>query len=226
MEVKLQSSWVTPPHPDQFKPVSLNGELPPAQGRTFLPVGALQSFGDCCHSASGWLLSSENNNQILRFNPENGILRCGSGTTLKQVVDAALPAGWTLPVMPGTRRVTIGGSRRLAIAYATSIDTIKWTPALGSDSSPYVLGPNQVTKTEEGKTVWDSFEVRDPTVLVNPDRKGFLMWYTGTSKSGASVSPPAIGMAASEDGRTWEREPSDRPQQHTDPVIKPLPIYG
>lgn len=41
---------------------------------------------------------------------DEGVVTAGGGTSLGEVIDAALAAGWFLPVTPGTRHVTVGGA--------------------------------------------------------------------------------------------------------------------
>src|SRR5690606_23516654 len=49
-------------------------------------------------------------NRILSFDREAGIFECQSGITLDKVLEVTVPAGWFLPVTPGTKFITIGGA--------------------------------------------------------------------------------------------------------------------
>ncbi len=49
-------------------------------------------------------------NRISGFDEDLGIAVCESGVSLEQLIIRALPAGWFIPVSPGTRQVTIGGA--------------------------------------------------------------------------------------------------------------------
>lgn len=49
-------------------------------------------------------------NKILSFDRTNGIFECQSGITLDQVLEVIVPAGWFLPVTPGTKFITVGGA--------------------------------------------------------------------------------------------------------------------
>ena len=42
--------------------------------------------------------------------PASGLVTCEAGVSLEQLMMAALPAGWFVPVSPGTRQVTVGGA--------------------------------------------------------------------------------------------------------------------
>ena len=41
---------------------------------------------------------------------DTGVLRCEAGTSLADVLNVAVPAGYFLPVTPGTKFVTVGGA--------------------------------------------------------------------------------------------------------------------
>ena len=49
-------------------------------------------------------------NQIISLDTGSGLAICQSGVSLQQLMVAGLPAGWFVPVSPGTRQVTIGGA--------------------------------------------------------------------------------------------------------------------
>ncbi len=40
----------------------------------------------------------------------HGIFECQSGITLDQILEVIVPAGWFLPVTPGTKFITVGGA--------------------------------------------------------------------------------------------------------------------
>ncbi|HMK12450.1 MAG TPA: FAD-binding oxidoreductase, partial [Acidimicrobiales bacterium] len=42
--------------------------------------------------------------------PTTGLVTVGAGATLGEVLASVVPAGWMLPVVPGTRHVTVGGA--------------------------------------------------------------------------------------------------------------------
>jgi decaprenylphospho-beta-D-ribofuranose 2-oxidase len=48
--------------------------------------------------------------RITSFDTAAGLVTCEAGVSLEQLMTAALPAGWFVPVTPGTRQVTIGGA--------------------------------------------------------------------------------------------------------------------
>ena len=75
-----------------------------------LAFGRGRSYGDCCLAADGIALATERLDRLLSFDRERGIVCCESGVSLADLLDIIVPAGWTLPVMPGTQFVSVGGA--------------------------------------------------------------------------------------------------------------------
>jgi len=48
--------------------------------------------------------------RIIAFDETTGIIRCEAGVLLGDILNRVMPAGWFLPVTPGTRFVTVGGA--------------------------------------------------------------------------------------------------------------------
>jgi len=76
----------------------------------FLPRGLGRSYGDLCVNDGGTLLHTFRRDRLIAFDPANGILTCEAGASLADIAQAVLPRGWFLPVVPGTRYVTVGGA--------------------------------------------------------------------------------------------------------------------
>lgn len=83
--------------------------MPDADG-TLLPFGKGRSYGDVCLNDKGIVLDTSYLNHFIQFDKNNGILRCEAGVTLDDILKLVVPAGWFLPVTPGTRFVSIGGA--------------------------------------------------------------------------------------------------------------------
>jgi len=75
--------------------------------QSFIPRGNGRCYGDA--SLSERTISTLKYDKILSFDKENGIFECQSGITLDQILKVIIPAGWFLPVTPGTKFITIGG---------------------------------------------------------------------------------------------------------------------
>ncbi len=78
-------------------------------GERVLPFGNGRSYGDTCLTA-GTLLDTARRNRILAFDAGTGVVRCEAGLLLSDLIARVLPAGWFVPVTPGTQFVTIGGA--------------------------------------------------------------------------------------------------------------------
>ncbi len=87
---------------------SLNKLLCAKQSSPAIPRGAGRSYGDS--SLSSRLLSSRFLDNFLELNTENSYIRCGAGINLDGVLKICIPQGLFLPVLPGTKFVSVGGA--------------------------------------------------------------------------------------------------------------------
>tara|TARA_B100001778_G_C18558339_1_gene616552 strand:- start:113 stop:1408 length:1296 start_codon:yes stop_codon:yes gene_type:complete len=76
----------------------------------YLVHGLGRSYGDVCLNKNGNLILTSELNQIIEFDRENGVLRCNGGISLKEILNLIAPSGCFLPIVPGTRNVTLGGA--------------------------------------------------------------------------------------------------------------------
>ena len=74
-----------------------------------LPAGCGRSYGDSCLNAGGALIDATGLDRFIELGSD-GLLRCEAGVTLAEILDVVVPRGWCLPVVPGTRWVTLGGA--------------------------------------------------------------------------------------------------------------------
>ncbi len=70
--------------------------------------GLGRSYGDCSIN-SELVHSTKKLNKVISFDKEKGIIEVESGLSLKALLEVTIPAGWFIPVSPGTKYVTIGG---------------------------------------------------------------------------------------------------------------------
>lgn len=99
-------------------PLNWTCEFPlrPPPASRMLAVGAGRSYGDVCLLGHGTLLRTRGPgltggmDRLLDFDSATGALCCESGTTLGEILDFAMPRGFFLPVLPGTKFVTVGGA--------------------------------------------------------------------------------------------------------------------
>jgi FAD/FMN-containing dehydrogenase len=91
-------------------PESVASYLKAVGEKGVLPVGLGRSYGDVCLNNGGTLLRMHNLDKFIAFDRQTGVLRCEAGVSLEQILALAVPAGWFLPVTPGTKFVTVGGA--------------------------------------------------------------------------------------------------------------------
>ncbi|MFL5774004.1 MAG: FAD-binding protein [Flavisolibacter sp.] len=79
-----------------------------SENENIIARGNGRCYGDA--SLAKHTLSTLKYDKILSFDKTTGIFECQSGITLDQVLEVIVPAGWFLPVTPGTKFITIGGA--------------------------------------------------------------------------------------------------------------------
>jgi decaprenylphospho-beta-D-ribofuranose 2-oxidase len=65
-------------------------------------------YGDA--SIANNVISTLAFNKILFFDKANGIIECEAGVLLSGILKEIIPHGWFLPVVPGTKYITVGGA--------------------------------------------------------------------------------------------------------------------
>jgi FAD/FMN-containing dehydrogenase len=85
-------------------------DAPDRYPRPALAYGNGRSYGDSCLNDGGALIDMRGLDEILAFDRETGLVTCGGGLMLDRLLEVAVPAGWFLPVTPGTAFVTVGGA--------------------------------------------------------------------------------------------------------------------
>lgn len=76
----------------------------------YLPYGKGRSYGDSCLNENGTVIETKWLNHLIHFDTTTGILRCEAGITLDEILQIIIKHGWFLPVLPGTKYVTLGGA--------------------------------------------------------------------------------------------------------------------
>jgi FAD/FMN-containing dehydrogenase len=77
---------------------------------TSLAVGLGRSYGDVCLNNGQTVITTHHLQGIKSFDHHNGTIVVGSGCSLSAVHALTHPQGWSLPVVPGTAHVTVGGA--------------------------------------------------------------------------------------------------------------------
>jgi decaprenylphospho-beta-D-ribofuranose 2-oxidase len=86
---------------------ALRSELP---GRAVAFRGLGRSYGDAAQSAGGTVLETTRMAGVVAFDRVAGIVRAEAGLSIDALLREIVPAGWFVPVTPGTRMVTLGGA--------------------------------------------------------------------------------------------------------------------
>jgi len=108
----VTESWGRYPQARHAAEVRLNwraGLTLPVVG-PMLPYGQGRSYGDSCLNDGGKLLRTAGLDRFISFDAESGSLRCEAGVTLGEILRLLVPRGFFLPVVPGTKHVSVGGA--------------------------------------------------------------------------------------------------------------------
>jgi len=77
---------------------------------SLLPYGLGRSYGDSCLNEGGTLILTDRLNHLIEFDRDKGLLTTESGVSFADLLNVVVPAGWFIPVSPGTKFVTVGGA--------------------------------------------------------------------------------------------------------------------
>ncbi len=75
-----------------------------------IAYGLGRSYGDACLNPNGRLFDTSGLDRFIAFDPATGHLTCEAGVVLHDIQRMMLPRGWSVPVVPGTQLVTVGGA--------------------------------------------------------------------------------------------------------------------
>lgn len=81
-----------------------------AARRGLIARGGGRSYGDAAQNAGGLVVSTLAETSIGEVDPATATVRVGAGVTVGELVRRLAPGGWTLPVVPGSSGVTVGGA--------------------------------------------------------------------------------------------------------------------
>ena len=75
-----------------------------------VPRGLGRAYGDAAQRAGGTVVECTGLDRVLELDPLAGTVRVEGGCSLEALLRRVVPAGWFVPVTPGTRHVTLGGA--------------------------------------------------------------------------------------------------------------------
>jgi FAD/FMN-containing dehydrogenase len=111
--VKAYQSWGRYPtaHHAAVVPLRWRTEDPVAAApRPVLPYGLGRSYGDVCLNDGGALVDVRGLDRFIALDEEQGLLACEAGISIGEILEVIVPRGFFLPVVPGTKHVTVGGA--------------------------------------------------------------------------------------------------------------------
>lgn len=112
--MRAYQSWGRYPRVQHTRvlPVSWRSEPPVLANlaESVLPFACGRSYGDSCLNDGGVLLDVAGLSRFISFDESRGLLRCEAGVTLAEILALVVPRGWFVPVLPGTRWVSVGGA--------------------------------------------------------------------------------------------------------------------
>jgi decaprenylphospho-beta-D-ribofuranose 2-oxidase len=83
---------------------------PAARAAGVIARGAGRSYGDAAQNGGGHVLDMRGWDRVCSVDRERRLITAQAGASVAQLLCALAPHGLTLPVLPGTRHVTLGGA--------------------------------------------------------------------------------------------------------------------
>jgi decaprenylphospho-beta-D-ribofuranose 2-oxidase len=105
---RISPTWARVTEPSDTDQVA--ALLKGAPERGVIARGLGRSYNNAAQNDGGLVIKTTLLNRIAGIDAAGGEVVCEAGVSLEQLMIAALPYGWFVPVSPGTRQVTIGGA--------------------------------------------------------------------------------------------------------------------
>ncbi|MDR7330738.1 FAD-binding oxidoreductase [Corynebacterium guangdongense] len=137
-----------------------NSTLPESKRRGVIARGMGRSYGDPAQNGGGLVIDMQPLNRIHSIDPDTALVDVDGGVTLDQLMRAAVPYGLWVPVLPGTRQVTIGGAigpdihgknHHTAGSFGNHVVSME---LLVADGRVLHLEPNGSTDDPSGELFW------------------------------------------------------------------------
>lgn len=137
-----------------------NSSSPSHLRRGILGRGLGRSYGDQACNGGGIVVDMTALNRIHSISSETAIADVDAGVSLDQLMKAALPFGLWVPVLPGTRQVTVGGAiasdihgknHHSAGSFGNHVLSLD---LLMADGEVHTLTPSGSPDDENGELFW------------------------------------------------------------------------
>lgn len=137
-----------------------NDSKPSHLRRGIIARGLGRSYGDVAQNAGGLVVDMTALSRIHSIDESTAIVDCDAGVDLETLMKAALPFGLWVPVLPGTRQVTVGGAIGNDIhgknhhSSGSFGDHVTELHLLVADGRVLTLTPNGSDDDPDGEIFW------------------------------------------------------------------------
>ena len=137
-----------------------NASSPAHLRRGVIARGLGRSYGDSAQNSGGLVLDLSRFDRIHSIDAETAVAVVDAGVNLDQLMRAALPFGLWVPVLPGTRQVTVGGAighdvhgknHHSAGSFGNHVQRLE---LLVADGRILTLEPGGTADDPEGELFW------------------------------------------------------------------------
>lgn len=104
---RIEARVVSPSFRDEVGNLVREGSQAPHRTMAF---GLRRSYGDSCLNEHGSMIDMTGLNRFIHFDRQTGRLAAEAGASFDDILKLIVPAGFFLPVTPGTKFVTLGGA--------------------------------------------------------------------------------------------------------------------
>jgi decaprenylphospho-beta-D-ribofuranose 2-oxidase len=208
-----------PPRPDAFPAALAHARTLGEAERGAIARGMGRGYGDAAQLEGGLVLDTTRLKRI-ELDAQTGRVTAEAGVTIGELLDQTVPAGWMVPVVPGTQHVSLGGAiasdihgknHRAAGTFGTYVEAVGLLSAGGeirelsaADHDPVfaaTVGGMGLT----GVILWARVRLRPvsgPLLAVDADRvNGMDAALAALSAPGGSYRVAWIDLLGSPPGR-------------------------
>jgi decaprenylphospho-beta-D-ribofuranose 2-oxidase len=137
-----------------------NADSPSHLRRGIVARGLGRSYGDVAQNAGGVVVDMTALNKIHSIDPTEATVELDAGVSLDELMRAALPYGLWVPVLPGTRQVTVGGAIGSDVhgknhhSAGSFGNHVVWLQLLVADGRVLTLTPQGSSEDPDASIFW------------------------------------------------------------------------